>query len=135
MIIVPRNFVLLTELERAEKGSTDMTVSYGLVDSDDITLTNWQCTILGPPNSAMDNRIISLLVSCGNNYPNEIPTVKFQTKVNYPFVKGDGTFDPNAIKMQWNRSCGIETVLLTIKGQMSKSEYRKLAQPPEGSNY
>ena len=37
--------------------------------------------------------------------------------------------------MQWNRSCGIETVLLTIKGQMSKSEYRKLAQPPEGSNY
>ena len=49
--------------------------------------------------------------------------------------KGDGTFDPNAIKMQWNRSCGIETVLLTIKGQMSKSEYRKLAQPPEGSNY
>ena len=57
MIIVPRNFVLLTELERAEKGSTDMTVSYGLVDSDDITLTNWQCTILGPPNSAMDNRI------------------------------------------------------------------------------
>ena len=86
MIIVPRNFVLLTELERAEKGSTDMTVSYGLVDSDDITLTNWQCTILGPPNSAMDNRIISLLVSCGNNYPNEIPTVKFQTKVNYPFV-------------------------------------------------
>ena len=48
-IVVPRNFVLLEELERTEKGLTDMSVSYGLVDSNDVSLSEWQCTILGPP--------------------------------------------------------------------------------------
>ena len=46
--MVPRNFVLLEELERTEKGLTDMSVSYGLVDSNDVSLSEWQCTILGP---------------------------------------------------------------------------------------
>ena len=41
--------MLLEELERTEKGLTDMSVSYGLVHSDDITLSEWQCTILGAP--------------------------------------------------------------------------------------
>lgn len=47
VIVVPRNFVLLEELERTEKGLTDMSVSYGLVMSDDVSLSEWQCTILG----------------------------------------------------------------------------------------
>ena len=62
-IIVPRNFKLLEELEKAEKGNTDMSVSYGLVQSDDISLSDWQCTILGPINSQLENRIVSLLVT------------------------------------------------------------------------
>ena len=86
MIIVPRNFKLLDELEKAEKGSTDMSISYGLVESDDISLTNWQCTFLGPIGSPIQDRIISLLVHCGEKYPSEPPVVKFQTKVNVPFV-------------------------------------------------
>ena len=86
VIVVPRNFVLLEELEKAEKGNTDMTVSYGLVASDDISLTMWQCTILGPPGSAVENRIISLLIKCGATYPSERPEIRFQTKLNFPFV-------------------------------------------------
>ena len=86
MIIIPRNFKLLDELEKAEKGSTDMSISYGLVESDDISLTNWQCTFLGPIGSPIQDRIISLLVHCGEKYPSEPPVVKFQTKVNVPFV-------------------------------------------------
>lgn len=87
VVIVPRNFRLLEELENMEKGKTaDMSVSFGLVDSDDITLSHWQCTILGPMNSPVENRIISLLVHCGEKYPSEPPVVKFQTKVNVPFV-------------------------------------------------
>ena len=49
-------------------------------------LTNWQCTILGPLNTPVENRIISLVVTCGPNYPNEAPTVTFQSKLNFPFV-------------------------------------------------
>ena len=86
VIIVPRNFVLLGELEKAEKGNTDMSISYGLVEQDDITLSSWQCTILGLPNTTVVNRIISLLLYCGKEYPDRPPTVQFQTKVNYPFI-------------------------------------------------
>ena len=85
-IIVPRNFVLLAELEKAEKGNTDMSVSYGLTEKDDVTLSTWQCTILGQMGSVVDSRIISLIVHCGPQYPVEPPTIQFQSKVNFPFV-------------------------------------------------
>jgi len=138
VIVVPRNFVLLEELEKAEKGNTDMTVSYGLVDGGDITLTNWQCTILGPHNSPLENRIVSLLINCGPNYPVEQPTVQFQTKVNFPFVEGDGKVNLNGLKktgMNWEKKLRIENLLVHLRNQFSKSENRKFPQPPDGATY
>lgn len=48
VVIVPRNFKLLDELERSEKGLGDMSISYGLTDSADTMLTNWNGGIIGP---------------------------------------------------------------------------------------
>jgi ubiquitin-conjugating enzyme E2 variant len=78
--------VLLGELEKAEKGNTDMSISYGLVTADDITLTDWQCTILGPQNCGVEGRIISLLIRCPPKYPIEMPHIQFQSKINYPWL-------------------------------------------------
>jgi len=63
-VITPRNFKLLEELEKADKGLGDMTVSYGLVDSSDIFMGEWNGSIMGPPGVSLYIYYIFIVLWC-----------------------------------------------------------------------
>lgn len=58
---VPRNFRLLEELEKGEKGLGAEACSYGLADGDDLMMSNWNGTILGPPHVSLHTNHSPLL--------------------------------------------------------------------------
>ncbi|KRX09441.1 Ubiquitin-conjugating enzyme/RWD-like protein [Pseudocohnilembus persalinus] len=135
---IPRRFRLLEELERGEKGIGDGTVSYGLDNGEDMEMVNWNGTIIGPMNTPFDQRIYSLKIICGPNYPQQAPQLKFNTKVNLPFVnQSNGNVDTQKFSLikNWKPEITMEKLLLGIKNEMSSSANRKLAQPAEGAQY
>jgi ubiquitin-conjugating enzyme E2 variant len=135
---VPRNFRLLEELEKGEKGIGDGSCSYGLEDSDDILMSQWNGTIIGPGHTVHENRIYSLKIVCGESYPDQPPTVQFLSRVNLPFVdQTNGAVNKSRLPVlaNWNRNNSMETVLVEIRREMASFANRKLPQPPEGSMF
>ncbi|KAM9953530.1 hypothetical protein ACTFIR_008605 [Dictyostelium discoideum] len=138
MTTIPRNFVLLEELESGEKSTGDGTISYGLESSDDILLSSWIGTIIGPQNTPFDNRFYSLKLYCDKDYPNKSPTVRFTTKINIGCVnQQNGVVDPKNLPIlsNWTSKNRIQNILSELRREMSSSSNKKLVQPPEGANF
>lgn len=136
-VIVPRNFKLLEELEASEKGTGDMSISMGLVNSDDIFLTDWNANILGPHGTPFDGRLYELRVTAGEEYPNKPPVVRFISRINLTNVNqstGEVTREFPAI-MQWNRNMTIESILVALKNSMTIPMNKRLPQPEEGARF
>ncbi|KAJ5570155.1 uncharacterized protein N7459_009585 [Penicillium hispanicum] len=115
---VPRNFRLLEELEKGEKGLGAEACSYGLADGEDMMMSNWNGTILGPPHSVHENRIYSVNIHCGPDYPDNPPTIQFVSQVNLPCVDPrSGKVDPSKLPTlaQWKRDNTMETVLIELR--------------------
>ena len=75
----------------------------------------------GPPASPVPDRIISLMLLCGPDYPAVPPRVKFQTKLNFPFISasGDLVLDKLPTRLPWDRSCRIEKLLVEVKAVLT----------------
>lgn len=133
---VPRNFRLLEELEDGEKGQDlPPNISFGLMDHNDSTLSNWVGTILGMQGTRFDGRMISVKIYCGDRYPNQPPNVSFISRVNLPFVDQNGNIVTNNFPLlkNWKKETKIATILIEISRLMVKNG--SLQQPPDGQTY
>ncbi|KAJ7557685.1 hypothetical protein O6H91_04G005400 [Diphasiastrum complanatum] len=128
-VVVPRNFRLLEELERGEKGLGDPSVSLGMDDSDDVYMRSWTGTILGPHN---------VKLFCDKDYPDKPPSVRFYSRVNMTCINQEtGLVEPRHFPLlaNWRREYTMEDILTELKREMAVSYNRKLQQPPDGSTF
>lgn len=68
--------------------------------------------------SVHENRIYSVKMHCGDNYPDVPPTIQFVSQVNLPCVNPrNGMVDPNQLPClaQWKRENTMETVLIELR--------------------
>lgn len=150
---VPRSIKLMKELDAYEKQSDGKNsnphanfISIGICDplnmerqNYSIQLANWSGTIIGPQNTNLGDRIYTIKVFAGPNYPEAPPDISFvEPKIAMAEVnQSNGKVDLNAIQQhvgqRWNRTHTILDALSWVRHQMSAAA--RTRQPPMDSRY
>ena len=97
-----------------------------------MTLSHWQATIFGLPNTSIQDRDYFLKLECPENYPNVPPRIRFVTKINMPGVDAHGNVGPSIVQ-NWNRNSTMAQALVQIRNAMKACT--RLQQPPPGATY
>lgn len=81
-----------------------------------------------------ENRIYSLQIVCGPDYPSKPPSVVFSNKVNLPSVnQANGRVENLGLLKAWKETTTIENILVGLKNEMVAN--KGLKQPPEDAYY
>merc|ERR1712061_980864 len=81
----------------------------------------WTGCIIGPMGTTFDNRFYGFEIVCGPAYPKVAPTIKFNNKINLPFVKqNNGQVDPTKLPLlkNWQEKTRMQDILQTLKQSM-----------------
>ena len=136
---IPRNFILLDELEKGEKSQfCDPSLSWGLTDSEDVNLSDWNASILGPSGTRHEGRLYFLKIHCGPAYPKVPPEIRFVTRINMGCVdKTNGRVEPSFPGIaNWASSPKtFDYILMALKREMGSPANARLPQPPEGAEF
>ena len=161
---IPRNFILLDELEKGEKSQfCDPSLSWGLTDSEDVNLSDWNASILGPSGVCLppphktpfpskhrhmttnthtqtrhDGRLYFLKIHCGPAYPKVPPEIRFVTRINMGCVnQTNGRVEPSFPGIaNWASSPKtFDYILMALKREMASPANARLPQPPEGAEF
>ncbi|KAF0987962.1 hypothetical protein HZS_1600 [Henneguya salminicola] len=124
LVIVPRDFRLLEELEEGEKGHGDSTISWGLKEEGDKELKYWTASILGPQRSPYRDRLYRLTIICGEKYPYEAPEVMFESPIKMIGVSSDHRVEIKCCPIlgKWNTKYKISDILLSIQKSMKNEQ-------------
>jgi len=97
----------------------------------DNTFTYWTASLISP-----QERFYELLITCGENYPNEPPKIKFVHQINMQGVNPtNGQVDNNHFFKKWNRSNTMHECLKIIRKEMESPAFKNLKQPKDNTNY
>eukprot|EP01105_Mastigella_eilhardi_P028140 TRINITY_DN907_c0_g1_i2.p1 TRINITY_DN907_c0_g1~~TRINITY_DN907_c0_g1_i2.p1 ORF type:complete len:139 (-),score=40.82 TRINITY_DN907_c0_g1_i2:107-523(-) len=135
--------VLVAEFEKGVKGLLgDGSVSYGLEDDDDMTLSAWRASIFGPNGTVHEGRLYTLRMHCDDAYPRKAPSLKFISRINLACVdQRTGVVLPQCFAPlgQWSVNAPpkqtFEFLLTELRKEMASPANRRLPQPPENATF
>ena len=126
---VPRNFKLLDELKWMEMGlpvdkyGWDASfITIGLRDWDR-SLTHWRAAIIPVPAGYIGDRIYSLRIEAGRDYPETAPSIKFVQKVDMECVSDQGYVEFDKMnEFEWDSNKSLAEAIIAVREEMMPNE-------------
>lgn len=79
----------------------------------------WAAVLLGPSDTPWEGGTFRLSMVFGENYPNEAPKVRFETKIYHPNVYADGSICLDILGNAWSPIYDVAAILTSIQSLLS----------------